>query len=305
MAKKKTVPEKIQTDNSKMRERKIDLIAEIETLKRKDALKEEKIFRLQNGLEAFGTRAMAGMLLMVSASLAFLFLIGLGESDAPILAVFITSFFCICLASIVGSYISNDHSLAMGLIVSAMMGLIFGSLASGIGVIDDNIFNFCIYPLLTMITISMVLFFSYNKECDHGSEKVSYKKVCLLCSVFVLVICFGIYPLSILNNRRQIEHDKRILDEIQITSDSNGVEIKLPKEHIYQHRYMKAVLSLQWESPEGEKIGSWNSLSIRCLEGKTKWYKAQIPFPEHDPKSKIILLFNHAWEDLRATKDIP
>src|SRR4030043_475147 len=87
-------------------------------------------------------------------------------------------------------------------------------------------------------------------------NKCSSKKASCLCLVPLLILLLGIVPLSKYHNLNQIEHDKKIVEMLQITSDPNdpnGVKILLPAKYVSENKYIRQVLCFKWPNQPKEK----------------------------------------------------
>jgi len=307
---------------------KKDLQEELEKtkakLKEKTEDSEEEINQIRKNASGIGITTVLCALGLILVSTGFLYFLAFSQTATliPITCLIIIGVF---LGSIlIVSAVNKDFTdlINIGLVIfaySCILTFIIGFFSSSYYSLN----GWLVYLVCFILTISalwLIVLGSYNKV----ENKCSSKKASCLCLVPLLMLLLGIVPLSKYHNLNQIEHDKKIVKMLQITSDPNdpnGVKILLPAKYVSENKYIRQVLCFRWPNQATEKAekynswtfaSSWNQVSLPCCRGKTKWYEAKLDFPMiaredrrliYDKKEKVILFFNHSYWDL--IREIP
>ena len=319
--------EVLKSDKKELEEqpdKRITKLEETEEKLRKQHEQDEK--SLRDKIESTKTSTAGLALAIVLISVWLLFLIASSHCRWPA-SIILISGALICIGSIISSFIGNwsGNDPEDAFFTSIICGIILGiavSITTKSAYSHNHWFIYVIYTILSVALFFAITYASYKKT----RKKFSYPTTILLSLIFLVISYAGIGPLSRYYNLNNIEHDKKIVENLQITNEPNGIEVLLPAAYASKHKYMKQVLCFKWPGQElidAEEAQNWNKLSIKCSEGEAIWYKAKLDFPvpvrtsaieasgtvfrdrEHFPKKEIILFFNHAWQDYETTKQIP
>ncbi|MBU3942874.1 hypothetical protein KKA24_02730 [Patescibacteria group bacterium] len=143
---------------------------------------------------------------------------------------------------------------------------------------------------------------SYNKYLD----KYSMIRVLIVGLTPSLILISGIMPLSKYHDVSLLEKSASLAEIIEVRIDKyDDIEIRLPSSHADRNNYLNSFL--YWgEDPN--HLNKWSKTSIKCTEGKEKWYKVTTTRANPDyeiPFNNLILRFEHQWETYENTKKIP
>ncbi len=188
-----------------------------------------------------------------------------------------------------------DDLITAGVFTSIIVGTLAGS--------SNSIFlwqplHYGLFILLSMLTISVIVFAGYNRE----SKSFNAYPSMIIFLIFAAITLLGVKPLSKHHNTNQLRRDERLAEILEINPVESGIEVILPPEHVSEQRYLKNVFFVKSEIKKIDKSSwDWERDSIFCKEGEKEWYKVILP-----PQSGgIIFFFNHPWQDYEIKKEIP
>jgi len=203
---------------------------------------------------------------------------------------------------IVGGTIGSILGGTIGVMFGGTIGVMFGGIFGGIIGIAGGIAGGIVGGTISGIVGGIL------GDSKKGS---SVWTIFFLTIVFFLPFTTTIVPFSKYHNLNQIERDKKIVEILQVTSDSNNLRILLPPEYVSESSYMEKVFSIRWAMEtlpeETVTIKAWKDIAIPCRDGDKYWRRAEIKLSELSEKiegNEITLFFDHAREDYETTKEI-
>jgi len=231
-------------------------------------------------------------------------LIAAGLSLISIIALYLVAYSnqitdCnLILGGIVGGIVVGGiFGVIIGGIVGGIFGGIFGGIiGGGVGGGVGGIFGVIIGGIFGGIVGGIV---------GSGKKQVSGWIILPLTIVFLLPFITVMVPLSKYHNLRQIEHDKKTVEMLEISTEKDKIMITLPYEHCEEHSYLEKVLFIRGE----DKKTAWKDIAVPCRKGNEYWYEATFDIALFTNRSLVddaalTLFFDHAWEDYETTKEI-
>lgn len=257
------------------------------------------------------------------------------SAETAIASVGVLVFSLLCLRRIAFSDMSSESTFRAFLLLGFLLILGVAVLSAIFSLEEKNAWTFRLRLLLTltMAFFTLICFGDINAAIGMGfglglstligwwQEKEAWKTETdtkklktiavpgsLLMILFCLPFVFTI-PLSLHHNQNQIEKDQYIFDyNMKVSPLENGAVVTLqsrPASRAKEHElHLEKFMSVGWS---GQDMKKWEDIVVRCREGDSYWYKAEITVENEDPyfpERTLIFQFEHPWENHEISKII-